>query len=228
MGWTLRRRAWIEIVLLMVLLHICSPGLIAVARWLSLYKPYTLPVCDLEVPAVTKGLVEITVPSVHQTQPAQGQIWLVKTRNPDIYGYFPRGRMGAHSNAPAVLVHNTYLYLQSAEHLYLYTFRLCIAPYLLTPGCVSHLCGKICLLCILAIIIFISFPFSPCGGTLQGSWWQRKTQGRLGQQTFQRHALALLYLFDLLSYICFSLNYCTCPFWFISERSFWKHVKRYL
>lgn len=97
------------------------------------------------------------MPSVHQTQPAQGQIWLVKTRNPDIDGYFPCGRMEAHSNAPAVLVHNTYLYLQSVEHLYLYTFRLCVAPYLLTPGCVSHLCGKICLLCILAIIIFIFF-----------------------------------------------------------------------
>lgn len=65
--------------------------------------------------------------------------------------------MGAHSYAPAVLVLNTYLYLQSVEHLYLYTFHLCVAPYLLTPGCVSHLCGKIFLLCIFAIIIFFFF-----------------------------------------------------------------------
>lgn len=142
------------------------------------------------------------MPSVHQTRPAQGQIWLVKTRNHDIYGYFPCGRMGAHSNAPAVLVHNTYLYLQSVEHLYLYTFRLCVAPYLLTPGCVSHLCGNICLLCIFAIIIFVFFSYSPCGGTLQGiddrSWWQRKIKGQ--QRTFKkRHTLVLLYLFLCLS-----------------------------
>lgn len=52
-------------------------------------------------------------------------------------------------------VHNTYLYLQPVEHLYLYTFHLCVASYLLTPGCVSHLCGQICLLCIFTIIIFI-------------------------------------------------------------------------
>lgn len=136
---------------------------------------------------------------MHQTRPAQGQIWLVKTRNRDIYGYFPCGRMAAHSNAPAVLVLNTYLYLQSVEHLYLYTFRLCVAPYLLTPGCVSHLCGKIFLLCIFAIIIFVFFFYSPCGGTLQGSddrsWWQRKIKGRLRKQTFQRHAFVLSYLF---------------------------------
>lgn len=128
----------------MVLLHICSQGLIAVARWLSPLKAlHSTRLWPRSPSSHTKGLAEITGPSVHQTQPAQGQIWLVKTRNPDIYGYFPHCRMWAHSNAPAVLVHNTYLYLQSAEHLYLYTFRLCLAPYLLTPGCVFHLCGKI-------------------------------------------------------------------------------------
>lgn len=65
--------------------------------------------------------------------------------------------MEAHSDAPAEQVHNTYLYLQSVEHLYLYTFHLCVASYLLTPGCVSHLCVQICLLCIFTIIIFIFF-----------------------------------------------------------------------
>ena len=72
-----------------------------------------------------------------------------------IRGYFPCGRMEAHSNAPTEQVHNTYLYPQSVEHLYLYAFHLCVASYLLTSGCVSHLCGQICLLCIFAIIIFI-------------------------------------------------------------------------
>ena len=92
---------------------------------------------------------------------------MVKTWHQGICGYFPCRRLEAHSDAPAEQVHNTYLYLQSAEHSYLYTFHLRVASYLLTPGCVFHLCGQICLLCILTIIIFI-FCCSPCGVKLQG------------------------------------------------------------
>lgn len=166
------------------------------------------------------------MPSVHQTQPAQGQIWLVKTRNPDIYGYFPRGRMEAHSNAPAVLVHNTYLYLQSVEHLYLYTFHLCVAPYLLTPGCVSYLCGKICLLCILAIIIFIFFLAHLVEGRSREigdkeTHWEGYTIKLFKDMLWQ----FCIYFFDLLSHMFF-LKYCT--FWFIFDLCFWKHIMRYL
>lgn len=71
--------------------------------------------------------------------------------------YFPCGKMEAHSNARVEQVQNTYLYLQSVEHLYLYTFHLCVASYLLTSGCVSHLCGQICLLC---FFILLSYSFS--------------------------------------------------------------------
>lgn len=161
------------------------------------------------------------MPSVHQTQPAQGQIWLVKTWNPDIYGYFPRGRMGAHSNAPAVLGHNTYLYLQSVEHLYFYTFRLYVAPYLLTPGCVSHLCGKICLLCILAIIIFIFFPSHLVEGRPREVDDKEKHRDSYASKLFKDMLWHFcIYFFDLLSYICFSLKHCTCPFWFLFELCF--------
>lgn len=66
----------------------------------------------------------------------------------------------ARSSAPTGQVHNTYLYLQSVEHLYLYAFHLCVASYLLTPGCVSHLCGQICLLCIF-YFSHIHFPPLP-------------------------------------------------------------------
>lgn len=166
------------------------------------------------------------MPSVHQTQPAQGQIWLVKTRNPDIYGYFPRGRMEAHSNAPAVLVHNTYLYLQSVEHLYLYTFHLCVAPYLLTPGCVSYLCGKICLLCILAIIIFIFFLAHLVEG--------RSREIGDKETHWEGYAIKLfkdmlwqfcIYFFDLLSHMFFLKS---CTFWFIFDLCLWKNIMRYL
>lgn len=113
---------------------------------------------------------------------------MVKTRHRGICGYFPCGRMEAHSTAPAEQVHNTYLYLQSVEHLYLYIFHLCVASYLLTPGCVSHLFGQICLLCIFTIIIFI-FCCSPCGETLQGindgSRWQGKEKGGSNSKLFK-------------------------------------------
>lgn len=89
--------------------------------------------------------------------------------------------MEAQSNAPAEQVHNTYLYLQSVDHLYLYTFHLCFASYLCTPGCVPHLCGEICLLCISTIILFI-YLFIYCaahfldqnlGGFNDTSRWQK-------------------------------------------------------
>lgn len=122
----------------------------------------------------TKGLAEITVLHCIKNDLPRGKLdWLKH----GIRGYFPCGRMEAHSNAPAEHVHNTYLYLQSLEHLCLYTFHLCVASYLLTSGCVSHLFGQICLLCIFTIIIFI-FLCSPCREKLQGindgSRWQRK------------------------------------------------------
>lgn len=63
--------------------------------------------------------------------------------------------MEAHSNAPVEQVYNTYLYLQSVKHLYLYTFHLCVASYLLTPGCVSHLWGQICL----CVFLLLSYSF---------------------------------------------------------------------
>lgn len=112
----------------------------------------------------TKGLAEITLLHCIKNNLPRGKFdWLKH----GMRGYFPCGRMAANSDAPTVLVHNnTYLYLQSVEHLYLYTFHLCVASYLLTPGCVFHLCGQICLLCIFTIIIFISC-FSPCGEKLQ-------------------------------------------------------------
>lgn len=126
----------------------------------------------------TKGLAEITLLRCIKNDLPRGKFdWLKH----GIRGYFPCGRMGAHSNAPVEQAHNTYLYLQSAEHLYLYTFHLCVASYLLTPGCVSHLCGQICLLCIVTIIIFI-FCCSPCGEELQGinvgRKWRREREWR--------------------------------------------------
>lgn len=96
----------------------------------------------------TKGLAEITVLRCIKSDLPRGRFDWLKTWHRGICGYFPCRGMEAHSNAPAGQVHNTYLYLQSVEHLYLYTFHLCVASYLLTPGCVSHLCGQICLLCI--------------------------------------------------------------------------------
>ncbi len=129
--------------------------------------PHTTPlISDPKAPAVTKkGLAEITVLRRIKNDLPRGKFdWLKH----GIRGYFPCGRMEAHSNAPAEQVHNTYLYLQSAEHLYLYTFHLCVASYLLTPGCVSHLCGQICLLCIFIIIIF-NFCCSPCGKNAPGN-----------------------------------------------------------
>lgn len=76
--------------------------------------------------------------------------------------------MEAHSDAPAGQVHNTYLYQQSVEHLYLYTFHLCVASYLLTPGCVSHLCGQICLLCIFYFSHIHFLLLTLCGNAPRG------------------------------------------------------------
>lgn len=69
---------------------------------------------------------------------------------------------GAGSSAPTGQLHNTYLYLQPVQHLYLYAFHLCAAPYLLTCGCVSHLCGRICLLCIFYFSHIHFPPFTLC------------------------------------------------------------------
>lgn len=135
------------------LLHIYSHRL-----WLQLpgeFSSYHSPRLWPRSPSShVKGLAEIIVLHCIKNDLPRGKFdWLKH----GIRGCFPCGRMAAHSNAPAEQVHNTYLYLQSVEHLYLYTFHLCVAPYLLTPGCVFHLCWEICLLCIFTIIIFIFF-----------------------------------------------------------------------
>lgn len=122
-----------------------------VAWWLSLH---TTPLVSLtQKPQQSQKRIgwDYCAP-LHQNDLPRGKFdWLKRS----IRSCFPCGRMEAQSNAPAEQVHNTYLYLQSVDHLYLYTFHLCFASYLCTPGCVPHLCGEICLLCISTIILFI-------------------------------------------------------------------------
>lgn len=148
-----------------------------VAWWLSLH---TTPLVSLTKSPSShrKGLAEITALHCIKNDLPRGKFdWLKRS----IRSCFPCGRMEAQSNAPAEQVHNTYLYLQSVDHLYLYTFHLCVASYLFTPGCVPHLCGEICFLCISTIILFIylfiyfaaHFLDQNLGGFNDTSTWQK-------------------------------------------------------
>lgn len=93
-----------------------------------------------------KGLTEITVCHRIKRDLPRGRFdWLKHSATASV-AIFHAERAGG--GAPTGQVHNTYLYLQCVEHLYLYAFHLRVASYLLTSGCVSHFCGQICLLCI--------------------------------------------------------------------------------
>lgn len=170
-----------------------------------LYKPYTVPVCDLEVPAVTqKDWVRLPCLLCIKPNQPRGRFDWLKHKIPTSMAIFH-----AEGWKPtAVLVHNTYLYLQSVEHLYLYTFHLCVAPYLLTPGCVSYLCRKICLLCILAIIIFIFFPAHLLEGRSREigdkeTHWEGYTIKLFKDMLWQ----FCIYFYDLLSHVFLKISH---------------------
>lgn len=52
-----------------------------------------------------------------------------------------------------------HIYTCSLWNIYTFTLFIYVLLLIYSPhGCVSHLCGQICLLCIFTIIIFIFFP----------------------------------------------------------------------
>lgn len=93
-----------------------------------------------------KGLTEITVRHCIKRHLPRGRFDWLKHGSAASVAIFHAEE--AHSGAPTGQVHNTYLYLQCVEHLYLYAFHLRATSYLLTSGGVSRFCGRICLLCI--------------------------------------------------------------------------------